>query len=89
MPVQRGSAVQVWKKQGDREGLAASNCFLCSCGITLTLQWLFHLLSTSLMVIPVNPLRDPWELLSVRAQILLFPITTCSHLLEAHSPPEY
>jgi len=55
----------------------------------VTLQWLFHLLSTSLIVIPVNPLRDPWELLSVRAQILPFPVTVSSHLLEAQSPPEH
>lgn len=72
-----------------REGTAASSHLLRSCGIAVALQWFFHLLSTSLTVIPVNPLRDPWELLSVRAQILLFPVTACSHLLEAHSPPEH
>lgn len=75
--------------EGTGEGAAASNHLLCSCGITVTLQWLFCLLSTSLIVTPVNPLRDPWELLSVIAQILLFPITVCYHLLTAHIPPEH
>lgn len=83
----RGAAALVWRKRG--EWGPSSDCLLCSCGIPLTLQWLFHLLSTSLIVIPVNPLRDPWELLSIRAQILLFPITACSHLLAAHRPPEH
>lgn len=47
--------------EGTGEGDAVSNHLLCSCGIALTLQWFFHLLSTSLIVIPVNPLRDPWN----------------------------
>lgn len=89
VPVHGGLQPRSGGKKGTGEGAAASNYLLCSCGIAVTLQWLFHLLSTSLIVIPVNPLRDPWEWLSVRAQILLFPITVCSHLLEAHSPPEH
>lgn len=71
MPVHGGLQPRPGESEGTGEGAAASNCLLCSCGIAVTLQRLFHLLSTSLIVIPVNPLRDPWELLSIRAQILL------------------
>lgn len=86
VPVHRGLQPGSAGNRGSGERSAASSYLLCSCGITVILQWLFHLLSSSLIVIPVNPLRDPWELLSIRAQILLFSITVCSHLLETHSP---
>lgn len=89
MPVRGGLQPRSGGNEGNGEGAAASHHLLCSCGIPVTSQCLFRLLSTSLIVIPVNPLRDPWELLSIRAQILLFPITTCSHLLAAHSPPKH
>lgn len=84
VPVHR--AQQVCRKQGEWGKVHSLQPLLCSCGIAVISKWLFHLLSTSLIVIPVNTLRDPWELLSVRAQILLFPITVCSHLLETQSP---
>lgn len=86
VPVHRGLQPRPAGNKGSGEISTASSHRLCSCGIAVILQWLFHLLSTSLIVIPVNPLRDPWELLSVRAQILLFPITVCSHFLKSHSP---
>lgn len=86
VPVLRGLQLRSAGDKGSGERSAASSTLLCSCGIAVILQWLFRLLSTSLIVIPVNPLRDPWELLSVRAQILLFLITACSRLLETHSP---
>ena len=83
VPVNRGLQPKSAGSKGSGETIIH---LLCSCGIAVILQWLFHLLSTSLIVIPVNPLRDSWELLSVRAQILLFPIAVCSHLLETHRP---
>lgn len=86
VPVHRGLQPKPAGNKGSGETSPASSHLLCSCGIAVILQWLLHLLSTSLIVIPVNPFRDPWELLSIRAQILLFPITVCSHLLESHSP---
>lgn len=84
VPVHR--VQQVCRKQGEWGEVHSLQPLLCSCGIAVILQWLFHLLSTSLIVIPVNPLRNPWESLSVRVQILLFPISVFSHLLETHSP---
>lgn len=86
VPVHRGLQPGSAGNRGSGKRSAAFSHLLCSCGIEVILQWLFHLLSTSLIVIPVNPLRDPWESPSIRAQVLLFSITVCSHLLETHSP---